>query len=60
MEESIYPKAGLYNLRVQNSNQTMFLTPPRFQVLSKLSEPQFANKGPSSQGYGFSSGHIWM
>jgi len=19
-----------------------------------------ANKGPSSQGYGFSSGHIWM
>ena len=21
---------------------------------------QFANKGPSSQGYGFSSGHVWM
>ena len=20
----------------------------------------FANKGPSSKGYGFSSGHIWM
>ena len=20
----------------------------------------FANKGPSSQGYGFSSGHIWV
>ena len=20
----------------------------------------FANKGPSSQGYGFSSGHMWM
>ena len=20
----------------------------------------FANKGPSSQGYGFSSGHVWM
>ena len=20
----------------------------------------FANKGPSSQGYGFSSGHEWM
>ena len=19
-----------------------------------------ANKGPSSQGYGFSSGHVWM
>ena len=21
---------------------------------------RFANKGPSSQGYGFSSGHVWM
>ena len=20
----------------------------------------FANKGPSNQGYGFSSGHVWM
>ena len=20
----------------------------------------FSNKGPSSQGYGFSSGHVWM
>ena len=20
----------------------------------------FANEGPSSQGYGFSSGHVWM
>ena len=20
----------------------------------------FANKGPSSQGYGFSSGHVWI
>ena len=20
----------------------------------------FANKGPSTQGYGFSSGHVWM
>ena len=20
----------------------------------------FANKGPSSQGYGFSSSHVWM
>ena len=20
----------------------------------------FANKGPSRQGYGFSSGHVWM
>ena len=24
------------------------------------SRDDFANKGPSSQGYGFSSGHVWM
>ena len=24
------------------------------------SRHSFANKGPSSQGYGFSSGHVWM
>ena len=24
------------------------------------SSHHFANKGPSSQGYGFSSGHVWM
>ena len=27
--------------------------------ISKSSD-YFANKGPSSQGYGFSSGHVWM
>ena len=26
----------------------------------KKQKRYFANKGPSSQGYGFSSGHIWM
>ena len=24
------------------------------------SRDHFVNKGPSSQGYGFSSGHVWM
>ena len=24
------------------------------------SRHNFVNKGPSSQGYGFSSGHVWM
>ena len=24
------------------------------------SRDYFVNKGPSSQGYGFSSGHVWM
>ena len=26
----------------------------------KKQRPYFAHKGPSSQGYGFSSGHVWM
>ena len=26
----------------------------------ELSRHYFANKGPSGQGYGFSSGHVWM
>ena len=30
-----------------------------FQIKGKWSI-YFANKGPSSQGYGFSSGHVWM
>ena len=25
-----------------------------------LQRHYFANKGPSNQGYGFSSGHVWM
>ena len=34
-------------------------------VMTKLdsilrSKDYFANKGPSGQGYGFSSGHLWM
>ena len=27
---------------------------------SILKRRDIANKGPSSQGYGFSSGHVWM
>ena len=35
------------------------------QVMTNLdsilkSRHYFVNKGPSSQGYGFSSGHVWM
>ena len=29
------------------------------QLIKKLRH-YFANKGPSNQGYGFSSGHVWM
>ena len=27
---------------------------------NKKQRHHFANKGPSSQGYGFSSDHVWM
>ena len=32
---------------------------PTYIAYSKA-ETYFANKGPSSQGYGFSCGHVWM
>ena len=34
------------------------LWPPRQHIQKQ--RHYFANKGPSSQGYGFSSGHVWM
>ena len=34
------------------------LDQPRQHI--KKQRHYFANKGPSSQGYGFSSGHVWM
>ena len=30
------------------------------EIAYKKQRHYFANKGPSSQGYGFSSGHVWM
>ena len=32
--------------------------PPKWHI--KKQRHYFANKGPSSQGYGFSSSHVWM
>ena len=47
------------------SHETKMLTPwkesydqPRQHI--KNQRHYFVNKGPSSQGYGFSSGHVWM
>ena len=47
------------------SNEIKMLTPwkesydqPRQHI--KKQRHYFANKGPSSQGYGFSSSHVWM
>ena len=35
--------------------------PLRRKVMTNLDSIfNFANKGPSSQGYGFSSGHVWI
>ena len=48
-----------------NESLIIMLTPwkesydqPRNHV--KKQRHYFANKGPSSQSYGFSSGHVWM
>ena len=30
------------------------------QLRQHIKKQTFANKGPSSQRYGFSSGHVWM
>ena len=32
----------------------------KLDTIFKKQRHYFANKGPSSQGYGFSSGHVWM
>ena len=32
----------------------------KLDSILKKQRHYFANKGPSSQGYGFSSGHVWM
>ena len=32
----------------------------KYVVYIKKQRHYFANKGLSSQGYGFSSGHVWM
>ena len=46
-----------------HENKTLALWKKRYdktrQYIKKLTN-HFANKGSSSQGYGFSSGHVWM
>ena len=49
----------------KNKNKKKTLAPwkesydqPRQHI--KKQRHYFANKGPSGQGYGFSSGHVWM
>ena len=48
---------GVRSLEHEPSNFTVWLTLGRTQ---KKQRHYFTNKGPSGQGYGFSSGHVWM
>ena len=41
-----------------NKGQIHCYDKPRQNI--KKQRYYFANKGPSSQGYGFSYGHVWM
>ena len=43
----------LLGRKVMTNLDSMFLN-------IKKQRHYFANKGPSSQGFGFSSGHVWM
>ena len=36
------------------------LNSPQLRQHIQKKRHYFANKGPSSQGYGFSCGHVWM
>ena len=44
----------------QGSTWAVWLLVTKFPMQLYLKKPYFANKGLSSQGYGFSSGHVWM
>ena len=43
---------------IKNSHWKESYDQPRQHI--KKQRHYFVNKGPSSQGYGFSSGHVWM
>ena len=50
----------LKNLLQQHSSKGSILWCSAVRQHIKKQRHYFANKGPSSQGYGFSSGHVWM
>ena len=49
---------GLQSMGCKELGTTEWLTLTRQNI--KKQRHYFANKGPSSQGYGFSSSHVWM
>ena len=48
----------IFQARVLEWGAITFSNQPRQHI--KKQRCYFANKGPSSQGYGFSSSHVWM
>ena len=50
---------GIFQARVLEWGAIAFSNDQARQHITKQRH-YFANKGPSSQGYGFSSGHVWM
>ena len=55
MEQQIGSKSGKEYVKA------VYCHPASLTYLQILkSRYYFANKGPSSQGYGFSRGHVWM
>ena len=60
-DKSQRTKRGPYNLLVSIITFTLTEVGSHWTVLSREETwSGFANKGLSSQGYGFSSGHVWM
>ena len=57
MQESINKNLeGLKNKHTETNNTITEIK----NTLEGMQRCYFANKGPSSQGYSFSSGHVWM
>ena len=55
--KSLQMVTAAMKLKDANSSKESY-DQPRQHI--KKQRHYFANKGPSSQGYGFSSGHVWM
>ena len=53
---------GLQNHRIHEIKRRLLLERKGMTNLDSIKKQRhyFANKGPASQGYGFSSNHVWM
>ena len=56
--KSLQMVTAAMKLKDAYSLEGKLLPTPRYHIQKQ--RRYFANKGPSSQGYGFSSGHVWM